>query len=193
MKHQIKSRYDDRVLYELECESIKECVESAVKGGANLGGADLGGANLRGANLGGAYLGGAYLGGAYLGGANLRGADLRGAYLRGAYLGGAYLGGANLGGANLRGADLRGADLGENFGKLLDKGYFSAGPLGSREDYLQAFHTEKGIFIKAGCFFDSLEAFRAAVTEKHGETSKHGKLYLGMANVIEFKFAGEEA
>ncbi len=148
MKHQIKSRYDDRVLYELECESIKECVESAVKGGANLGGA---------------------------------------------YLGGAYLGGANLGGANLRGADLRGADLGENFGKLLDKGYFSAGPLGSREDYLQAFHTEKGIFIKAGCFFDSLEAFRAAVTEKHGETSKHGKLYLGMANVIEFKFAGEEA
>ena len=148
MKYQIKSRYDDRVLYELECESIKECVESAVKGGANLGGA-----NLYGADLGGAYLGGAYL----------------------------------------RGADLSGADLGEKFGKLLDKGYFSAGPLGSREDYLQAFHTEKGIFIKAGCFFDSLEAFRAAVTEKHGETSKHGKPYLGMANVIEFKFAGEEA
>ena len=163
MKHQIKSRYDDRVLYELECESIKECVESAVKGGANLGGA-----NLYGADLGGAYLGGAYL----------RGADLSGADLRGAYLGG---------------ADLSGADLGEKFGKLLDKGYFSAGPLGSREDYLQAFHTEKGIFIKAGCFFDSLEAFRAAVTEKHGETSKHGKPYLGMANVIEFKFAGEEA
>ena len=143
MKHQIKSRYDDRVLYELECDSIKECVVSAVKSDADLRGANLYGADLRGADLGG--------------------------------------------------ANLRGAYLGEKFGKLLDKGYFSAGPLGSREDYLQAFHTEKGIFIKAGCFFDSLEAFRAAVTEKHGETSKHGKLYLGMANVIEFKFAGEEA
>ena len=168
MKHQIKSRYDDRVLYELECDSIKECVVSAVKSGANLYGADLGGADL--------------------GGANLRGANLRGANLGGANLGGAYLGGADLGGAYLGGAY-----LGEKFGRLLDKGYFSAGPLGSREDYLQAFHTEKGIFIKAGCFFDSLEAFRAAVTTTHGETSKHGKLYLGMANVIEFKFAGEEA
>ena len=208
MKHQIKSRHDDRVLYELECESIKECVESAVKGGAYLGGADLYGANLRGANLGGANLYGADLRGADLGGANLRGANLGGADLYGAYLGGADLYGAYLGGADLRGADLRCADLrganlgganlrgaylGEKFGKLLNKGYFSAGPLGSREDYLQAFHTEKGIFIKAGCFFDSLEAFRAAVTEKYGETSKHGKPYLGMANVIEFKFAGEEA
>ena len=59
MKHQIKSRYDDRVLYELECDSIKECVVSAVKSDANLGGADLGGANLRGANLRGANLYGA--------------------------------------------------------------------------------------------------------------------------------------
>ena len=208
MKPQIKSRYDDRVLYELECDSIKECVVSAVKSdadlrgaylyGADLRGADLGGANLygadlRGADLGGADLRGADLGGAYLGGANLRGANLYGANLRGANLRGANLYGADLRGAYLRGAYLRGAYLGEKFGKLLDKGYFSAGPLGSREDYLQAFHTEKGIFIKAGCFFDSLEAFRDAVTEKHGETSKHGKLYLGMANVIEFKFAGEEA
>ena len=105
----------------------------------------------------------------------------------------ANLYGADLYGANLRGADLYGADLGEKFGKLNDKGFFSAGPLGSREDFLTAFHTNKGIFIKAGCFFDSLELFREAVIKLHGEESKHGKLYLGMANVIEFKFSKEAA
>ncbi len=122
----IKHRYEDRILYTGEGETIASVVTTAVAGGADLGGADLRGADLRGADLRGAYLrgaylGGAYLGGAYLGGANLhgadlggadlRGADLRGAYLRGAYLGGAYLGGAYLGGANLHGADLGGADL----------------------------------------------------------------------------------
>jgi len=120
--------------------------------------------------------------------ANLRWANLYGANLRWANL---Y--GADLYGANLRGADLYGADLGEKFGKLNDKGFFSAGPLGSREDFLTAFHTNKGIFIKAGCFFDSLELFREAVIKSHGEESKHGKLYLGMANVIEFKFSKEAA
>lgn len=87
------------------------------------------------------------------------------------------------------GANLAGAYLGEKFGKLKDKGIFRAGPLGSQEDFMDAYHTDKGVFIKAGCFFDSLELFRAAVIKSHGEESKHGKLYLGMANVIEFKFS----
>lgn len=100
---------------------------------------------------------------------------------------------AYLGGANLVGADLRGADLGEKVGKLKERGLFSAGPLGSREDYLLAFHTDLGIFVRTGCFFDSLEAFRAAVIKTHGEESKHGKLYLGICNVIEFKFLDEGA
>lgn len=111
--------------------------------------------------------------------ANLREADLRWANLREANLGGADLGGANLGGAN----------LGEKFGKLKYDGFFSADPLGSRNDTLLAFNTDKGIFVRAGCFFDSLELFREAVIKSHGEESKHGKLYLGMANVIEFKFS----
>ncbi len=131
MKHQILNRYDTRVQFELECESLKDCLITAVKGGANL-----------------------------------------------------Y-------GANLRGANLYGANLGEKAGKLLPNGYFTAGPLGSRNDTLTAFHTDKGIFIRTGCFFDSLTLFRAAVVKTHGEESKHRKLYLSVCNFIEFKFAKE--
>jgi hypothetical protein len=106
-KFEIKHRYSGAVLYSLETESIKLCLEAAAKSGADLGGAYLRGAYLREADLRGAYLREAYLGGAYL-----RGAYLGEAYLREAYLGGAYLGEANLREADLRGADLGGAYLG---------------------------------------------------------------------------------
>ena len=81
MKIEIKHRITGRVLFSLETESLKLCVEAAVRSIA-----DLRGAYLRGADLRDAYLGGADLGGAYLGGADLGGADLRDAYLGGAYL-----------------------------------------------------------------------------------------------------------
>jgi hypothetical protein len=103
MLYEIKSRYDGRVLFSLECGSLKLCVEAAVKAKVDLSGAYLRGADLRGADLSGADLRGAYL----------RGADLYGADLRGAYLRGADLYGADLRRAYLRGADLYGADLGE--------------------------------------------------------------------------------
>ena len=71
---EIKSCWNSEVLYSGEHASLREAVEAA-----NLGGADLRGANLRGADLRGADLRGADLGGADLRGANLGGADLRGA------------------------------------------------------------------------------------------------------------------
>ncbi len=123
-KIEIKYRFCDAVLFTHETTeerqasglAIRDALEAATKGGANLGGAYLRGAylrgaNLRGANLRGANLDDANLDGANLGGAYLRGANLGGAYLRGANLGGAYLRGANLRGANLGGAYLRGANL----------------------------------------------------------------------------------
>ena len=88
---QIKSRYDESVLFECEAASIREAVETACKARANLEGA-----NLKGVNLKGAYLEGAYLKAAYLEGANLEGA---------------YLKAANLEGANLEGANLKGVNL----------------------------------------------------------------------------------
>ena len=79
MNFEIKSRWHGSVLFALETESLRLCVEAAVKSGANLGGAYLGGANLRGANLGGANLRDANLGDANLRDANLGGANLGGA------------------------------------------------------------------------------------------------------------------
>ena len=117
-----------------------------------------------------------------------------GAHLRGAHLGGAHLGGANLReadlyGADLRGAGLRGADLGGEAGKLKANGFFSAGPLGSCSDMLMAFHTDNDVFVRTGCFFGSLEVFRAKVIETHGAESIHGRLYLAATDLVALKFA----
>ncbi len=57
MLHQIKSRFDASVLFELECGSLILCVEAAIKSDANLYGANLYGANLCDANLRGANYG----------------------------------------------------------------------------------------------------------------------------------------
>jgi len=94
-------KIDGTVLWEGAASTVREAVELAVRGLADLWGANLRGADLRDANLEGANLRGA----------DLRDANLEGANLRGAILWGAILRDANLEGANLRGANLRGADL----------------------------------------------------------------------------------
>src|SRR6185312_11883309 len=52
MKVDIKSRYNDAIIYSGEGETLAAVVIKAVAVGANLYGADLGGANLCGADLG---------------------------------------------------------------------------------------------------------------------------------------------
>ena len=81
MIFEIKHRWKGSVLFSLECESLKLCVEAAISSGA-----DLRDANLRDANLLGANLRMADLFGADLRGADLRSADLRYANLRDANL-----------------------------------------------------------------------------------------------------------
>ena len=121
-------------------------------------------------------------------GADLRGADLRGAYLGGAYLRGAYLRGADLRGAYLGGADLRGADLGEEWGKLeKNTDIFIAGPLGSRNGYTTFFHTDKGIFVRCGCFRGTLEEFVAKVKETHND-NEHARNYLAIVEFVKQKY-----
>jgi uncharacterized protein YjbI with pentapeptide repeats len=72
---EIKHRFTGAVLYRSEnAETIKDALEEAVNGDADLRGADLRGADLRGADLRGANLYGANLYGANLRGANLAGA-----------------------------------------------------------------------------------------------------------------------
>ena len=76
---QIKHRFISAVLWEGECENIREELTAALKSGANLRSADLIGADLSSANLRGADLRGADLRGANLRSADLRSADLRSA------------------------------------------------------------------------------------------------------------------
>ena len=78
-KYTIKNRYTDKIIAEMEAESLKEVV---VKNKANLQEADLCGANLWGANLWEADLCKANLQGANLQGADLCGANLWGAKIK---------------------------------------------------------------------------------------------------------------
>ena len=202
----IKHRYTDAILFEYQPTdeqqaggmAMRSALEAAVSGGANLRGAYLRGANLGGANLGDANLGDANLGDANLRGANLGDANLRDAYLRGANLRGANLGGANLGGANLGDANLRGAYLGDanlrdaylrgaylgDANLIGDRPVFTVGPIGSRCDHFTSYLTDKGIYLRAGCFFGSVAEFTEKLRSQHGENS-HAQEYMAALQLIQ--------
>ena len=167
--------------------------------GVSLRGGKLCYANFRSANLQGTDLRGAYLRGANFYGANLYGvdfykADIRGADLRGANLYGTDFCRADLYGADFRSSDLHGANLygaylcGANLcgvGKLTgDRPYFEVGPIGSRQDVLTAFLTEKGVFLRTGCFFGTVEKFREKLQEEHGNND-HAIEYRGALTLME--------
>jgi uncharacterized protein YjbI with pentapeptide repeats len=130
------------------------------KGGkrANLQSADLRSANLRSADLRSANLRSANLQSADLQSANLRSADLRSANLRS---------------ANLRSADLYNAKYNDT--ETLIK-YFTIGPIGSRNDYLQVFQTDVTTYIKTGCFTGNINKFDHAVTNQHAD-NRHATAY----------------
>ena len=222
MKHQIKHRCTDAVLFDCDVpegvqasgRATRYALEKAFKDGADLTGAhlrdanlrdanlnyadlnyaDLTGANLRGADLTGAYLTGANLDGANLTGANLNYADLTGANLnyanlnyadlRGANLTGAILTGAYLTGANLIGADLTDANLGDGEKLIGERPVFMTGPIGSRCDYLTAYLTDKGIRLRAGCFFGDIDTFRNKLETEHGDND-HAAEYRAALALIE--------
>ena len=182
MKHQIKHRYTNTVLF--ECDA-PECVqasgmatrytlEKAVKDGAYLRGANLTGTDLRGANLN--Y--------AHLTGADLTGADLADAYLTGVDLTGADLGGANLNYAYLTGADLRGANLRGGEKLIGERPVFMTGPIGSRCDYLIAYLTDKGVRLLSGCFFGDIDTFRNKLESTHADND-HAAEYRAALALIE--------
>ena len=162
----IRNRYTNAVIYTGDTSMTTRVMLEKAK----TSGVDLRGANLRCADLSDA---------------DLSDADLRGADLYGADLYGADLSDADLRGADLYGADLYGADLGETYGKLQgERPFFHCGPIGSRSDYLQAFITDKGTVIKAGCFMGFLAEFVKAVEETHGDT-KYAKEYKQAVLMIE--------
>jgi len=203
MKYEIKHRFSGAVLFSLETASLKLCIEAAVKSkisldyarldyaclvGACLDGARLDGASLDYACLDGACLDYASLVGARLDGASLDGASLDGARLDGASLDGARLDYASLVGACLDGASLDGARLDGARGKKLTligkRPLLQLGPLGSRADYLQSWLTDAGVYVRAGCFLDTLDAFKAAVIKTHGD-GIHAQEYAATIALIE--------
>ena len=116
MKHEIKNRFTDEVLFSCEVPEgmesgmiARHAVEAAIANGADLEGADLEGADLEGADLQDADLEGADLLGANLQDANLQDANLEDANLRYANLRYANLQDANLRYANLQDANLQDA------------------------------------------------------------------------------------
>ena len=76
---EIKHRYTGSVLFSLECGSMKLCIETAVKGSADLSSADLSSADLSSANLSSADLNSADLRFADLRFADLNSANFRSA------------------------------------------------------------------------------------------------------------------
>ena len=188
MKVEIKHRFSGAILFALETESMRLCVEAAVQSRVSLDYASLVGARLDGASLVEASLDGASLDGARLDGASLVGARLDGASLVGARLDGASLVGARLVGASLVGASLVGASLDGPRGEKLTlvglRPVLQLGPLGSRCAYLQVWLTDAGVYVRAGCFWDRLDAFRAAVTSTHGD-GIHAQEYAAAIALIE--------
>ena len=187
VKIEIKSIFGDVLFeYSKENNTIRDTIIEAVNRGANLRGADLSGANLRDAYLSGANLSDADLSGANLSDADLSGANLRGADLRDADLSDAYLSGANLRGANLSGAYLSGAGKIKSVDDIL-----LIGLIGSRADYTHIYRTDKGVYVKCGCFFGTVDEFASKVKDTHGD-NKYANQYFKVIDFVNKYFANDE-
>ena len=73
-----------------------------------------------------------------------------------------------------------------------DADYATVHGFGSEYRTTTFFRTKAGdIGVRCGCFYGTLEEFRAKVKETHGET-KTAKEYLMVADLMEFRFSKEE-
>jgi hypothetical protein len=198
---EIRSRWDNAVLFASRKATLAEALTEAVAAGANLSradltranlaSADLAGADLSRANLAGAHLAGtdlsrAILAGAILAGANLARADLAGANFAGAHLAGAHLAGTNLAGTNLAGANLAGAHLAgaENGGKdtvvaVATVHFTGHGECGRA---LTAIKGTKSTRLLCGCCQGTVEDFRTYIA--NGESRLHKTRTLALDTVL---------
>ena len=92
--------------------------------------------------------------------------------------------GADLTDANLTGADLTGANLRGGEKLIGERPVFMTGPIGSRCDYLIAYLTDKGIRLRAGCFFGDVETFRNKLESTHADND-HAAEYRAALALIE--------
>ena len=62
------------------------------------------------------------------------------------------------------------------------------GNIGSRLDYTTIYNTDKGIFVKCGCFFGTIAEFEAKVEKTHKGT-RHERDYKALVEFAKVKFA----
>lgn len=87
------------------------------------------------------------------------------------------LAGAYLVSANLADASLRGAKISADHTLVGVRPLMHIGPIGSRSDVLHAYRTDKGLMLRAGCFFGTADEFSAAVRDTH-KGSTHALDYM---------------
>lgn len=73
-------------------------------------------------------------------------------------------------------ANLAGAYLADGLKLIARRPVVILGPIGSRGAYLQAYRTEKGLYLGAGCWFGPEAEFETRVREVHGE-NQFGREY----------------
>ena len=91
--------------------------------------------------------------------------------------------GANLGGANLGDANLGGAYLGGDKKLIGGRPIFVVGPIGSRSDFFTAYLTDKGVYLRTGCFFGTEIEFTSKLGKEHG-TNEHAQEYMAALELI---------
>ena len=91
----------------------------------------------------------------------------------------------NLSGADLSGANLYGANLDENKTQSTGNPIFIH-PIGSRNDTLSFWPTDKGIYVKTGCFWNTLLQFQKAIKTTHGNNAyaKAYRVAINLAKIL---------
>ncbi len=111
-------------------------------------------------------------------------ANLARANLAHANLDGANLAHANLDGAYLAGANLARAYLDDKSELQGDRPILQIGPIGSRCAYFVAYLTNKGLRLRAGCFFGTRDGFEKKLSEEH-DSNDHAKEYRAALAMID--------
>lgn len=90
-------------------------------------------------------------------------------------------------GANIREALVNAARSGADLGGAYLRGerpVVQYGPVGSESRTVVGYVTDRGLRIRAGCFFGDLAEFREAIADTHGENT-HGREYALVADLFE--------
>ena len=89
-------------------------------------------------------------------------------------------------GANLDGANLDGAGKITSVDDIL-----LIGPIGSRADYTHIYRTDKGVYVKCGCFFGTVDEFASKVEDTHGD-NKYANQYFKVIDFVNKYFDKDE-